>query len=121
VWETNDFFGIFFAAISMALIAYGWNREWGFVYAGLGMAAYGAAYFLLHDVLSHGRYGLRIKARGIYLRSILRSHRVHHAGREKRGCISFGFLWPLNRSALQRFLHTQKGRDKAKRVAKLSA
>ncbi len=122
-WEANDFFGFFFAAISMVLIALGWNGNAALIWAGAGMAAYGAAYFLLHDILSHGRFGLRLKPRGPYLRAILRSHRVHHARRGKEGCVSFGFLVPLSAAALRRERRKPmdySGKDKPSRAAMLS-
>lgn len=93
--ERNDWFGVFFSVMAIGLIGAGVTFHPYFLSAGLGMTAYGLAYLFLHDILNHKRFGIHIMPRSGYLRAVLRSHRLHHARREKDGCISFGFLVPL--------------------------
>jgi beta-carotene 3-hydroxylase len=108
-FEKNDLFGLFFSAVAIALILAGLKVHALFLAAGLGMTAYGAAYLFLHDILNHKRFGIRLKPRSGYLRAVLRSHRVHHARREKEGCVSFGFLIPVKFERLQGAKDARKG------------
>jgi beta-carotene 3-hydroxylase len=57
------------------------------------MTVYGAAYFLLHDVLVHRRIRTRYAPRNAYLRRLLRAHLVHHRTLTKHGASRFGFLY----------------------------
>ncbi len=92
--EKNDWFGVFFSVVAIALVIAG--ATWNSLYfaAGMGMTAYGLTYLFLHDILVHKRFGIHIKPKSGYLRAVLRSHRLHHAHRGKHGCVSFGFLVP---------------------------
>ncbi len=94
-FEKNDWFGAFFSLVAMALFAAGYFIDVRFTAAGLGMTAYGFAYLFLHDILNHKRFGIHIKPNNRYLRSVLQSHRIHHATQGKDGCVSFGFLVPM--------------------------
>jgi beta-carotene 3-hydroxylase len=94
-WELNDVFGLFFAAISIAFIA--WSAQfdgplWA-LFVGLGIMAYGFVYFLAHDVLVHNRGGLRPSPGKGYLARLYQAHRLHHAVDGKEGCVSFGFIF----------------------------
>src|SRR5579883_1505960 len=94
-WELNDAFGIFFAAISISLLAWGvqlGGPEWATV-LGLGVMAYGFVYFFAHDVLVHRRVAIRLNPKKGYLRRLYQSHRLHHAVEGKDGCVSFGFVF----------------------------
>lgn len=97
--QRNDAFGAFFASISVALIAGGTlGHAPASVAAGVGMALYGAGYFLFHDVMFHRRVkGLRLRASTAYLRRIVNAHRVHHRVTTKSGATSFGFLYAPRR------------------------
>jgi beta-carotene 3-hydroxylase len=100
-WEANDSFGLFFSALSIAAIAYGLSGHPFLLGAGIGMALYGMAYLLFHDMLAHGRFG-RLPVPGHpYLRRLLRAHRLHHAQVCREGASHFGFLWaaPADASA----------------------
>ncbi len=105
-FELNDLFGLFFAAISVAFFA--WSAGPGgplwALPVGLGMAAYGAVYFLAHDVLVHNRGGWRIGARNGYLARLYQAHRLHHAVSGKDGCVSFGFVFARSPGHLKREL-----------------
>jgi beta-carotene 3-hydroxylase len=92
-WEANDAFGLFFSALSIAAIASGLGRRPFVLGIGCGMALYGAAYLLFHDLLAHGRFGRRRLPKHPYLRRLLRAHRLHHARIGRDGASHFGFLW----------------------------
>lgn len=92
-WEANDAFGIFFSALSIAGIAFGIAGRPFLLGLGSGMALYGLAYLLFHDMLAHGRFGRLPVPRNAYLRRLLRAHRLHHAHVARAGAVHFGFLW----------------------------
>ncbi len=92
-FEANDLFGIFFSLPSMLLIYHGVRGQPLLLAAGIGMTAYGAAYFLFHDVIVHRRVRVRQRSFGRYLQRLVRAHLVHHKTTEKHGAVSFGFLW----------------------------
>jgi beta-carotene 3-hydroxylase len=95
-WQKNDWFAVFFASISMLVIVSGaLRRVMPLVSAGLGIALYGLGYMLFHDIMFHRRIpGVRIRARGHYLKRIVRAHKVHHqSSNQKEGGTAFGFLY----------------------------
>lgn len=92
-WEANDAFGAFFSAWSITAIAYGISGHPFLLGSGIGMALYGAAYLLFHDMLAHGRFGRLPVPGNPYLRRLLRAHRLHHAHVAREGASHFGFLW----------------------------
>jgi len=56
-FEKNDWFFIIFAVPSMLLILFGTiNGIWWMQAIGFGIMLYGAAYFLVHDVIIHQRF-----------------------------------------------------------------
>lgn len=93
VFELNDLFGIFFALPSIALIYLGTHGHPTLLAVGLGMTAYGFAYFAFHDVVVHRRIRHSWVPRGAYLRRIVRAHLIHHRTLTKEGAVSFGFLY----------------------------
>lgn len=102
VFELNDLFGIFFALPSMVLIHYGVQGRPGLLAVGLGMTAYGAAYFLFHDVLVHQRVRWRYYPKSEYLQHLVKTHLVHHKTTTKEGAVAFGFLWAPRRPGSSR-------------------
>lgn len=92
-FEKNDLFGLFFSLPSIALIYLGTHGTPWALPLGIGMTAYGAAYFLFHDVLVHKRLRTPLRPRGAYLDRIVRAHLRHHRTHAKHGAVSFGFLW----------------------------
>jgi beta-carotene 3-hydroxylase len=127
-FELNDVFGLFFAAISISLIA--WSAQLGgplwALFVGLGVTAYGAVYFLAHDVLVHNRGGWRIGAGKGYLARLYQAHRLHHAVDGKDGCVSFGFVFARSPEHLKKELRRlaplrekQSNRIDAKRAGQL--
>lgn len=93
-WEANDAFGIAFSGVSIALIWAGVTGRPFRLGLGLGMALYGLAYLLVHDLAAHGRFGKRPMPRLPYLRRLIRDHRIHHSRDHLDGTRNFGFLVP---------------------------
>lgn len=92
--EWNDIFGLLFAIPSIVLIELG-TREHGSLLLpiGLGMTAYGAIYFLFHDIVVHRRVRLSRVPQTPYLRRIVKAHLIHHRTHRRDGAESFGFLY----------------------------
>jgi beta-carotene 3-hydroxylase len=69
------------------------------LWAGLGMTAYGAAYFGFHDVIVHRRLPVRLHPQSRYLRRIIQAHLIHHKTHTREDAVSFGFLYapPVDR------------------------
>jgi beta-carotene 3-hydroxylase len=93
VFELNDLFAVVFAAPAILCIWLGVHVSAWFLPAGLGITAYGMAYFLFHDGLVHRRFPVPLDGRQGFWRPRLQAHRLHHAVATKHGCVSFGFLW----------------------------
>lgn len=93
-FEKNDAFFLIFAVPSwlniMLGLMYGVNTA---VWIGAGIAVYGIAYFLVHDVFIHQRFKWFRRTDNIYFRAIRKAHKVHHKhlGKEDGEC--FGMLW----------------------------
>lgn len=91
-WERNDFFFVFYAVVSMYFFMI---AEFQYAVAiGAGIAGYGLAYFLVHDIFIHQRFKLFRKADHWYAKGIRRAHKIHHKhlGKEDGEC--FGMLIP---------------------------
>jgi beta-carotene 3-hydroxylase len=94
-FELNDLFGFMFAIPSIVLIVLGAeNQDWR-MFAGLGIALYGLAYFLVHDVFVHQRVKWLKTTDVPYFRAMRMTHHLHHAVHSKRGAEAFGFLFIL--------------------------
>jgi beta-carotene 3-hydroxylase len=91
-FEANDLFGFFFAAPSIVLIWFGTHGAPLALAAGLGMTAYGAAYFLFHDVIVHRRIATGYAPARGYLARLVKAHLVHHKTVTRQGALNFGFL-----------------------------
>ena len=92
-FERNDAFFLIFAVPSWLLIMTGMMGGYDIrVWIGAGIALYGMAYFLIHEIFIHQRFKLFRKSDNIYLRAIRRAHKMHHKhlGKEDGEC--FGML-----------------------------
>jgi len=92
-FEKNDAFFLIFAIPSMILMFIGMNAGYDVrFFIGVGIAVYGFAYFLVHDIFIHQRFKLFTRSNNIYLRAIRKAHKVHHKhlGKEEGEC--FGML-----------------------------
>jgi beta-carotene 3-hydroxylase len=92
--QANDLFAVVFAIPSVGLVYLGSKGYLLALAVGLGMATYGALYFLVHDVVVHRRLPWPFALGRGYLRSIARAHLVHHRTRTRDGAENFGFLAP---------------------------
>lgn len=92
-FERNDLFFLIFAIPSwlciMFGVMYGFSGMFG---AGLGIAAYGIVYFLIHDVLIHRRFKWFDHTNSKYLKAIRKAHKIHHKKMGKEGGECFGML-----------------------------
>ncbi|GAA0756182.1 sterol desaturase family protein [Psychroflexus lacisalsi] len=94
-WERNDLFFVFYAVVSMYFFMV---AEFQFAVAiGAGIAGYGLAYFLVHDIFIHQRFKLFRKADHWYAKGIRRAHKIHHKHLGKEDSECFGMLIPPKR------------------------
>ena len=93
VFELNDLFAVIFATPSITLIWFGTNGYPWALWAGLGVAAYGVVYFVFHDVIVHRRIHHDWRPKSRYMQRIVHAHRLHHATSDKKGAVSFGFIY----------------------------
>ena len=101
-FELNDLFGFMFAIPSVWLIVAGAAEyDWRF-FAGLGIALYGLAYFMVHDVFVHQRVKWLRSTDNPYFHAMGMTHYHHHTFHGKEGSEAFGFLF-VSRRFLKRF------------------
>jgi beta-carotene 3-hydroxylase len=93
LFEKNDAFFLIFAIPSWLCIMLGLQRDVFWVAAiGFGIALYGLAYFLVHDVIIHQRFKWFTRSKNIYVRAIRWAHKMHHKHMGKEEGESFGML-----------------------------
>jgi len=110
-FEKNDAFFIIFAVPSILLILFGtYDKIWLMQAIGFGIMAYGAAYFIVHDVIIHQRFKWFTRGNSKYVRAIRWAHKMHHKHLDRHDGESFGML-----------LVSKKYWDKIRRDAKLMA
>lgn len=110
-FERNDTFFIIFATPSFFSILFGIMYHITWLHAiGFGIMAYGAAYFLVHDVIIHQRIKWFSRSGGTYIKTVRWAHKMHHKHLEKEDGESFGMLYVA-----------KKYWDKVKRDRKASA
>ncbi len=111
--EKNDLYGLFGAALSISLFAWGspmimddsaWQAA---TWMGLGVLCYGIIYTLIHDGLVHGRYFHYVPKSG-YLKRLVQAHKLHHATISKEGGVSFGFVYARDPAKLKAELKMQR-------------
>jgi len=92
-FEKNDMFFVIFAIPSWLSIMLGsMYHIWWLVSIGAGIAMYGAAYFIVHDIIIHQRFKLFTRSTNRYVRAIRWAHKMHHKYLEKEDGESFGML-----------------------------
>ena len=93
-WERNDLFFVFYAVVSIGFFLL-WRYEgvWIALPIGLGILAYGIAYFTVHDIFIHQRFKIFRNANNRYAKGVRRAHKMHHKhlGKEEGEC--FGMLF----------------------------
>ncbi len=92
-FELNDLFSVGFAALSMGLLWAGRHDPLASTAfpLGVGIALYGAVYFVLHDLYTHRRF-LPFKTKSRLAQTIRRAHQRHHQSAEKDGNEPYGLL-----------------------------
>ena len=93
LFEKNDAFFLIFAIPSWLCIMLGLQRDVFWVAAiGFGIAMYGLAYFLIHDVVIHQRFKWFTRSKNVYVKAIRWAHKMHHKHIYKQEGESFGML-----------------------------
>ena len=93
-FERNDAFFIFYALVSIGFfLLWKYNILDIGLAIGLGILAYGIAYFFVHDIFIHQRFKLFRNADHWYFKAIRRAHKVHHKHLNKEHGECFGMLW----------------------------
>jgi beta-carotene 3-hydroxylase len=93
-FEKNDSFFLIFAIPSWLLIMTGMMDGVSLrVWIGAGIAVYGFAYFMVHEVFIHQRLKWFKRSDNIYLRAIRKAHKVHHKHLDKEDGECFGMLF----------------------------
>jgi beta-carotene 3-hydroxylase len=91
IFERNDVFPVVLAGITITLMILGLANpgKGELVAASIGITAYGAVYFFVHDLYVHRR-ARRLSLRIPFLLNIKRAHAIHHRyGGEPYGLLLF--------------------------------
>ncbi len=92
-FEKNDAFFVIFAIPSWLCIMLGsMQQEYWVVSIGAGIALYGFAYFLVHEIIIHQRFKLFTRSNNRYIKAIRWAHKMHHKHLDKQEGESFGML-----------------------------
>lgn len=92
-FEKNDAFFLIFAIPSILLLLFGTiNHNYWMVSIGAGIAFYGFAYFLVHDIIIHQRFKIFTRSNNKYIKAVRWAHKMHHKHLEKEDGESFGML-----------------------------
>jgi beta-carotene 3-hydroxylase len=92
-FEKNDAFFLIFAIPSWLCIMLGLQYQLYPVAAiGVGVAMYGFAYFMVHEVIIHQRFKFFTRSNNTYIRTIRWAHKMHHKHLDKHEGESFGML-----------------------------
>ena len=92
-FEKNDAFFLIFAIPSWLCLMYGLQLEIYWMAAiGAGIAMYGFAYFLVHEIIIHQRFRLFTRSNNTYIRAIRWAHKMHHKHLIKDPGESYGML-----------------------------
>ena len=92
--EKNDTFFLIFAVPSWLCIMLGMMNTSGFsVAVGLGIALYGLAYAIVHEVFIHQRLPFLRSSNSTYWEAVRLAHKMHHRHLNKEEGENFGMLW----------------------------
>jgi beta-carotene 3-hydroxylase len=92
-FEKNDVFFLIYAIPSWLCIMLGFMYQSYFsVWIGFGIALYGFAYFMIHDVYIHRRFKWLRDIDHPYFIAIRKAHKVHHKHQNKEHGECFGML-----------------------------
>ena len=93
-FERNDAFFIFYAVVCIIFCLL-WRYDIlkiGLA-VGIGIFAYGATYFVVHDIFIHQRFKFFRNVDNSYGRAVRRAHKMHHKHTGKKDGECFGMLW----------------------------
>lgn len=68
------------------------NQQYVAVSIGYGIALYGLAYFIVHEVIIHQRFKWFSRSNNKYIKAIRWAHKMHHKHLGKEDGESFGML-----------------------------
>ena len=88
-FEWNDMFALIFSVPSIVLIYFGYETLDYRFWLGVGILAYGIAYFMFHDVYVHQRVKMLSNISNRYLRATVKAHLDHH---KPHAHYNYGFL-----------------------------
>ena len=91
-FQKNDSFFLIFALPSITLIYLGFEGFRIIFFIGLGIALYGFAYFIVHEVIIHQRLPFFKRTSNRYIKGIRMAHKAHHKRLGKEDGTSFGML-----------------------------
>ncbi len=92
-FEKNDAFFLIFAVPSWLCIMLGsMHQNYVAVSIGAGIAMYGFAYFIFHEIIIHQRFKLFTRTNNRYIKAIRWAHKMHHKHLGKEDGESFGML-----------------------------
>ncbi len=92
-FEKNDAFFLIFAIPSWLCIMLGsMNGNYWVVSIGAGIAVYGFAYFVVHDVIIHQRFKIFSRSNNRFVKTVRWAHKMHHKHLGKEHGESFGML-----------------------------
>lgn len=92
-FEKNDAFFIIFAIPSWLCIMLGsMSQAYWVVSIGAGIALYGFAYFIVHEIIIHQRFKWFTRSNNRYIKAIRWAHKMHHKHLDKEEGESFGML-----------------------------
>ena len=91
-FQKNDYFFLIFAIPSIILIFIGYENLSINFFIGLGIALYGLAYFVVHEIIIHRRLPPPKKTKSKYIKAIRKAHKVHHKNQGKYYGVNFGML-----------------------------
>ena len=78
-FEHNDFFFLLFAIPGIICLFVGMQNGYNALFwIGIGITAYGLAYFLVHDIFIHQRFKIFRNTDNAYFKASRRAHKVHH-------------------------------------------
>lgn len=93
-FEKNDAFFLIFAIPSWLCIMFGLQQQNYFLAGiGFGVALYGFAYFVVHEVIIHQRFKWFARSNNSYVKTIRWAHKMHHKHLGKEEGESFGMLF----------------------------
>ena len=111
-FEKNDAFFLIFAVPSAYCFITGSIHQDFRFWIGAGIALYGLAYFLVHDVFIHQRFPWFKRTKNAYFMAIRKAHKVHHKhlGKEDGECFGMLFVPPRYLREARKALRNQSQR-----------